>query len=133
MPERIKNPAVEIFTKWGEAMEPVMGEGNYAYDVSSTVANDKTKYARMFLLGAPTYRAELEGSETALNVSVQVEMFASGKRAATNVYTYDDVSHACMIGMGFTRTYGPELTTNADSTIKRLVSRYSRLWCGSGD
>jgi hypothetical protein len=133
MPERIKNPAVEIFTRWGEAMEPVMGEGNYAYDVSSTVANDKTKYARMFLLGAPTYRAELEGSETALNVSVQVEMFASGKRAATNVYAYDDVSHACMIGMGFTRTYGPELTTNADSTIKRLVSRYSRLWCGSGD
>lgn len=35
-----------------------------------------------------------------------------------------------MIGMGFRRTYGPELMGNADDSIKRLVSRYTRIYTG---
>ena len=36
-----------------------------------------------------------------------------------------------MVSMGFRRTYGPEPMFFGDSGIKKLVSRYSRIYTGT--
>lgn len=46
------------------------------------------------------------------------------------MYQIDDASHKAMVSMGFQRTYGPEQQQNADNSIKRVISRYSRVYTG---
>lgn len=124
----VENPFAEVFRRFGNALEGVVGAGNYGTDVNPTMTS--TKYARIMQLGMPTTVTDLSGNEVATNLSVQTEAFASGVTATTDVYTVDRAIHRCMLSMGFRRTYGPELMRNADSRITRLVSRYSRIYTG---
>lgn len=124
----VENPFDEVFSRFGEAVLPIVGEGNYGTDVNPIMTSDK--YARIAQLGMPTMTKDLEGNEVATNLSVQTEAYASGMTATTNCYTIDNAIHRCMIGMGFLRTFGPELMRNADSRITRLVSRYARVYTG---
>lgn len=48
----------------------------------------------------------------------------------TRLYELDKISHQAMVSMGFRRTYGPEPMFFGDSGIKKLVSRYSRIYTG---
>lgn len=124
----VENPFGEVFSRFGTALEPVVGEGNYGTDENPTMTS--TRFARIMQLGMPTTTMDLEGNEVATNLSVQTEAFASGITATTEVYVVDNAIHQCMIDMGFRRTFGPELMRNADSRITRLVSRYSRIYTG---
>ena len=90
----------------------------------------KKKYARIFLLGNPTINGDLEGDECATTASFQVDSFAAGFKSLSAVYDIDNASHEAMIAMGFRRTYGPEEQNNIDNSIKRIVSRYSRVYMG---
>ena len=99
-------------------------------DNPGTLASNKTKYARIFMMGNPTRDGDLEGDECSTIPAFQVDSFAKGTKALSEVYAIDDVSHRAMVGMGFRRSYGPELIENSDSTIKRVVSRYSRVYTG---
>ena len=128
MPETIKNPVSDVFEHWKTAMEAKIGVGNCSMDSSSLIA--KAPYARLQLMSNPGYRWDLEGNENATTLSFQAESFADGQKALTKVYDIDDVSHKAMASMGFRRTYGPELIENADKSIKRVVSRYSRVYTG---
>ena len=119
--ETIKNPALEVFKKWSEKVKNVVGE---------SVAPGKKKYARIFLLGNPTINGDLEGNECATTASFQVDSFAAGFKSLSAVYDIDNASHEAMISMGFRRTYGPEEQNNIDNSIKRIVSRYSRVYMG---
>lgn len=124
----VDNPVEEIFKIWGAAIESEVGKGNYSMDSSSLIA--KAPFARLIMLGNPTSGTDTEGNEVATKISFQTESFASGQRPLTKVYKIDSASHAAMVGMGFQRTYGPELIENADQKIKRIVSRYSRIYTG---
>lgn len=128
--ETIKNPALEVFKKWSKKVKNVVGEGNYAMERSESVAPEKKKYARIFLLGNPTINGDLEGDECATTASFQVDSFAAGFKSLSAVYDIDNASHEAMISMGFRRTYGPEEQNNIDNSIKRIVSRYSRVYMG---
>lgn len=97
---------------------------------SGTLASNKTKYARIFMMGNPTRDGDLEGDECSTIPAFQVDSFAKGTKALSEVYDIDNVSHKTMVSMGFRRTYGPELLENSDSTIKRVVSRYNRVYTG---
>lgn len=129
--QAIKNPAIEVFKKWSEKIKNVVGEGNYAMERSESIAPGKKKYARIFLLGNPTLSGDLEGDECATTASFQVDSFATGFKSLSTVYNIDNASHEAMISMGFRRTYGPEEQSNIDNSIKRIVSRYSRVYTGT--
>ncbi len=126
--DTVKNPSPDVFERWSEAIEPLVGQGNYAMDMTSKIA--KAPYARIFMMGNPGTAWDLEGDECATSASFQVESFASGKRPLSSVYKIDDASHKVMTEMGFRRTYGPELINNDDPLIRRVISRYQRIFTG---
>lgn len=128
MADIVINPVSAVFEKWANGIKKVVGEGHYSMDINSTVT--VIPYARMFLMGNPGAKWDLAGNETATNASFQVESYYSGVKPLENVYAIDSASHALMTAMGFRRNYGPELITNADSNIKRVVSRYTRIFTG---
>lgn len=126
----VDNPVSKVYSIWSAAIEKKVGRGNFSMSQSGTLASNKTKYARIFMMGNPTRDGDLEGDECSTIPAFQVDSFAKGTKALSEVYAIDDVSHKAMVGMGFKRNYGPELLENADSTIKRVVSRYSRVYTG---
>ena len=99
-------------------------------DRSQTLASGKKTYARLYMLGNVLTEGDLEGDECTTVPTIQIECFATGTNPIAKVYQIDEKSHQSMIGMGFRRTYGPELMGNADDSIKRLVSRYTRIYTG---
>ena len=125
----VDNPVDRVYERWKAAVEPEAGKGNVSMSNSKTLVKSK-KYARIFLLGNPTVRGDLEGNESATTLSFQVDSFASGQKGLSTAYHIDSVSHETMVNMGFRRTYGPNETENTDSSIKRVTSRYSRLYAG---
>lgn len=130
MPITVDNPVSKVYEKWSVEVKKVVGAGNFSMSQSGTLASGKTKYARIFLMGNPGTAWDLSGNESATTPSFQVDSFASGTKALSTVYEIDAMSHAAMISLGFRRNFGPELLENADSTIKRVVSRYSRIYTG---
>lgn len=131
MPDAIESPALEVFTRWGAAVSKLTGADNYSMDGSETNASGKKAYAQLFMLGNPITKGDLEGDECATMPSFQVNCFTSGSKALTRVYGLDKVSHQAMVNMGFRRTYGPEPMISGNSGIKKLVSRYSRVYTGT--
>lgn len=126
----VDNPVSKVYSIWSAAVENKVGKGNYSMSQSGTLASNKTKYARIFMMGNPTKDGDLEGDECSTIPAFQVDSFAKGTKALSEVYAIDDVSHKAMVSIGFHRSYGPELIENSDSTIKRVVSRYSRVYTG---
>lgn len=124
----VKNPAAEVFRTWKAAIEPIVGEGNYSMEQSAVIA--KTPYARIYMMGAPGNRWDLEGNESQVSVSFQSESFAAGEYAIEDAYDIDAASHEVFTALGFRRIFGPELITNIDSNIKRVISRYRRNYSG---
>lgn len=130
MPDAVKNPVSDVFERWSAEIQKVVGAGNYSMEDSGTLASGKTKYATLVMLGNPTNTGTLEGDESSTLPSFQVDSFARGTKGLSIAYDIDDVSHKAMKDMGFERIYGPTQTKNGDSTIKRVVSRYSRVYTG---
>ena len=83
--------------------------------------------ASMTALGMPTASGTFEGDESAVRVSVQIDIYTKGQTALSDGYKLDQISHRAMCSMGFKRTYGAEPMMNADNSIKRLVSRYAAV------
>lgn len=130
MPNTVKNPVSDVFERWGAEIQKVVGAGNYSMEDSGTLASGKTKYATLIMLGNPTNSGTLEGDEISTIPSFQVDSYAKGTKALSTAYAIDDASHKAMASAGFRRIYGPEPITNSDSRIKRVVSRYSRVYTG---
>lgn len=82
------------------------------------------------MLGNPIARGNLAGDECATMPLFQAEAYASGTKASSKAYEIDEISHKSMVDMGFRRTYGPVKLNNADNSIKRVISRYSRIYTG---
>lgn len=127
MADVIENPFSKVFERWGESMEKIVGD-NYSQEKSSTIA--KAPYARMFLMGNPGMRWDLEGNECSTTLAVQCESFADGTKAIQKAYSIDTASHKAMTDMGFRRSFGPELVDNAEAKIKRVISRYTMAYTG---
>lgn len=119
-----------MYKRWCAEVKKVVGDGNYSFERSQTLAAGKTMYAQLFLMGNPGTRWDIEGDEVATIPSFQVDCFSTGSKAVAKVYQIDDASHKAMVSMGFQRTYGPEQQQNADNSIKRVISRYSRVYTG---
>lgn len=130
MPTVVNNPVSEVFLRWSKSVEPIVGKSNYSMEKSQTIATDKKKYARLFLMGNPTQSSSLGGDECATILSFQTECYASGVKSLSTAYEIDNVSHQSMISMGFRRTYGPEEVANSEKNLKRIISRYSRVYTG---
>nr|DAI90935.1 MAG TPA: hypothetical protein [Caudoviricetes sp.] len=123
-------PVEEALLRWSKIVGAFVGKGNYSMEKSQTIAKDKKKYARLFLMGNPTQSSSLDGSECATVLSFQTESYASGVKALSTAYEIDSKSHEAMISMGFRRTYGPEEVANSEKSFKRIISRYSRIYTG---
>lgn len=118
-----------VYGRWSEAVSQKVGS-NYSMENSNTVS--KLPYANMYFMGMPTAGSVLEGGETGINSTLQVDVYTKGQRSLSEAYEIDQLSHSALVGMGYTRSYGPELLQNIDPSIKRLSSRYTRVW-GYGD
>lgn len=123
----VRNPTLDVFEIWSEKIKTIK---NVSYSMEMSKIPSSFPYARLFPIGNQTFRSDLTGNECATVPAYQIDLFAKGKYALKNVYELDEVSHNAMVEMGFHRTYGPEPIENAENTIKRLVSRYSRTYCG---
>lgn len=124
----ITPPVEQVFNVWTTAMDKVVGAGHYSMDSSITVA--KAPYARLFMMGATTGDRDMEVYENSQRLAFQAESFADGMNALAKVYKIDQASHEAMIRMGFRRTFGPQIVSNAEEKIKRVVSRYSLVYTG---
>ena len=120
-----------IFTKWGDAISETAVKTNYSMENSTVVA--ELPAATLYFQGLPTSDSDLIGTEASITPTVQVDVYTKGQRALTQAYEIDEVSHGVLNGVyGFRRSYGPELIQSTDPSIKRLTSRYTRLF-GLGD
>ena len=128
--DTVSNPIVTIYSKWKEAVEPVVGKNNTSMENKQTIST--FPYANMRLMGTPTASSDLNGNEGAIMPSVQIDLYTNGNKALSKAYDIDSVSHEAMVSMRFRRTYGSSLVDNADNSIKRLTSRYERI-LGGGD
>ena len=125
----VKTIVETVFAKWCEALKNMVGD-NVSME-NSTIVNSMP-YAMMYFQGLPTDSADLEGNENSITPSIQIDIYTSGQKALSKGYEIDEKSHAALISMGFRRSYGPELIQATDPSIKRLISRYSRV-IGYGD
>ena len=120
-----------IFAKWREAISQTPVKNNYSMENSTVVA--ELPAATLFFQGLPTSDSDLMGAEASVTPTVQVDIYTKGQKALTQAYEIDEVSHSVLNGVyGFRRSYGPELIQSTDPSIKRLTSRYTRLF-GLGD
>ena len=120
-----------IFAKWCSAISQTAVKNNFSMENRTVVA--ELPAATLFFQGLPTTDSDLEGNEASVTPTVQVDIYTKGQRALTQAYEIDEVSHSVLNGVyGFRRSYGPELIQSTDPSIKRLVSRYTRLF-GLGD
>lgn len=125
----IKTIIENTYAKWGEEISEKVGD-NYSMENSSVVS--AMPYASLYFLGVPGNSYDLEGNEGTVMPTLQVDIYTNGQRALTKAYEIDEISHSTLIGMGYRRIYGCELIQSTDPSIKRLVSRYSRV-IGFGD
>lgn len=126
----IKTIIENTYAKWGEAISAEVGD-NYSMENSSVI--NSLPYASLYFLGLPGNSYDLEGDEGTVMPTLQVDIYTNGQRALTKAYEIDAVSHETLVReMGYRRTAGPELIQSTDPSIKRLVSRYSRV-VGFGD
>lgn len=124
----IKIPILEIYDRLKKAVKPLCNNTSMSFSEKQS----EFPYYYISLLGASTNDKDLEGDEATILLSVQCESFADGIGALNKAFAIDDLSHQEMINMGFNRQYGPQEMINSDETIKRVVSRYSRV-LGYGD
>ena len=120
----IKTIIENTYSKWGEAISAEVGD-NYSMENSSVI--NSLPYASLYFLGLPGNSYDLEGDEGTVIPTLQVDIYTNGQRALTKAYEIDEISHSTLVGMGYRRTYGCELIQSTDPSIKRLVSRYSRV------
>lgn len=113
------------YAKWAEKIKEKVGN-NYSMEDSGTIS--KFPYCSLFFLGVPGDTYTLEGDEGTVIPTLQVSIYTTGQKALTKAYEIDAVSHETLVReMGYRRTTGPELIQSTDPSIKRLVSRYSRV------
>lgn len=117
------------YAKWSEKIKEKVGN-NYSMEDSGTIS--KFPYCSLFFLGVPGDTYTLEGDEGAVIPTLQVSVYTTGQKALTKAYEIDAVSHETLTRMGFRRSTGPELIQSTDPSIKRLTSRYTRVF-GYGD
>lgn len=119
-----------IYGKWKEAVSTIVGE-NCSMENSATVA--KLPYATLYFQGVITTDSDLQGNESSITPTLQVDIYIKKQRALYQAYEIDEASHKVLNGIyGMRRSYGPELIQSTDPSIKRLTSRYTRLF-GLGD
>ena len=119
-----------VYARWGESISQTDVKDNYSMENSTTIA--KLPAATLYFQGLPTSASDLEGNESSVMPTVQVDIYTKGQRALTEAYSIDELSHSALVGMRFRRSYGPELIQSTGPSIKRLTSRYTRLF-GLGD
>lgn len=117
------------YAKWAEKIKEKVGN-NYSMEDSGTIS--KFPYCSLFFLGVPGDTYTLEGDEGTVIPTLQVSVYTTGQKALTKAYEIDNVSHETLVRLGYRRSTGPELDMNTDPSIKRLISRYSRV-IGFGD
>ncbi len=116
-----------IFTKWGDAISETAVKTNYSMENSTVVA--ELPAATLYFQGLPTSDSDLMGTEASVTPTIQVDIYTKGQKALTQAYEIDAVSHSILNGVyGMRRAYGPELIQSTDPSIKRLTSRYTRLF-----
>lgn len=125
----VKSIIETTYEKWVNAIKEKVGN-NYSMENSGTVS--KFPYCSLYFLGVPGDTYTLECDEGTVVPTLQVDIYTSGQKALTKAYEIDEVSHETLVRMGYIRNYGPELSQNTDPSIKRLISRYTRVW-GYGD
>lgn len=119
----VKTIVERTYERWGEAVKDLVTD--YSMENSTTVSD--LPYASMYFMGLPTKGFDLEGGESGVTPSLQIDIYAKGQKAMDTLYSIDEASHEALNEMGYRRTYGPELAQNIDPSIRRLVSRYQRV------
>ena len=128
MPVTVENPIFKVSERLSEAVREQVGDEFYT-DLNDTIANFPA--VRLLYLGGPNAGGDIEGDECAINASFQVESFAKGQgvEAQKKAWELDSVCHQAMTDMFFRRTYN-NLVETENSNVKRVVSRYSRIYTG---
>ena len=114
----------QIYAKWSTAVSEKVGD-NYGMKNSGTIS--KMPYASCVFRGIPGIAWDLKGDESAVEPTIQIDIFTTGQRALTQAYEIDGVSHETLTSLGFRRYSGPSPQDNIDPSITRYVSEYRRV------
>lgn len=127
----IKNPLEEVSGLLMAAVAPeYIREENFYVDVNDIVAGFPA--VKLLYMGGTLIRSDLQNDECGINITFQVESYATGANKLTaqeQAWELDAVCHQAMQDMGFRRGYHNMVPTR-DSNVRRVVSRYSRLYTG---
>lgn len=121
----IRSIVETTYEKWSEKISEKVGD-NYSMKNSGTVS--KFPYASLIFIGIPGGNYTLEGIESSVIPTIQVDIYTTGQKGLSQAYEIDEISHNSLLEMGYQRIYGPEPDQNVDPSINRLVSRYSRIF-----
>ena len=80
----VENPVSKVYDRWQEEIIKIVGKGNFSMSQSGTLASNKTKYARIFMMGNPARDGDLEGDECSTIPAFQVDSFAKGTYSLAN-------------------------------------------------
>lgn len=127
--QTIRSIVETTYEKWSEKISEKVGD-NYSMKNSGTVS--KFPYASLLFIGIPGDNYTLEGIESSVIPTIQVDIYTTGQKGLSQAYEIDEVSHDSLLNMGYQRIYGPEPDQNVDPSINRFISRYSRV-IGLGD
>lgn len=127
----VKNPLEDVAGLLKQAVAPeYIKEENFYVDENDIIAF--LPAVRLLYLGGPQSDGDLEGDECATLISFQVESYATGPNKLTaqkSAWELDAACHQLMVDLGFRRSYN-NLVSTPDSNVKRVVSRYSRIYTG---
>ena len=76
-----------VYARWGESISQTDVKDNYSMENSTTVA--KLPAATLYFQGLPTSASDLEGNESSVMPTVQVDIYTKGQRALTEANSID--------------------------------------------
>lgn len=118
-----------VFTKVKNAL------GTNIKDASQTFTASPSSFPFMFFnqIDNPQSANDLDGNENAVSPTVEITIYTNDSAKLTTGKKVMVLVDTEMCSMGFRRMFGPQQVTNAaDTSICRLIARYTRI-IGSGD
>lgn len=85
-------------------------------------------YMLFNVLGNEQASDDLDNSENAVNMTIEITFFASGTSKLTTCKNLMTIASDKMRSFGFRRVFGPQQITNiSDTAICRYVARFNRV------
>jgi hypothetical protein len=121
----LDNPTPRIFEKWNNAIKDIVGEGNFSFGATDTIAT--LPFAVFIPLEGQPLEYVLEGDESQVEINIQIDSYA---KSTSKAYEIDSFNKQFFARLGFTCTGQADFTRLTNSNIARVTSRFALRYNG---